>query len=349
MVPSIHDIFFPFLIWYSLARASPYSKHPLLISTHPTASYTTWSTLSSITFKMSTSIYNSSEAPRKNSTTSRHRRSTISLHSPPGLGLMKTISRDLVTGWHTHTALQKEPSTPTPVVDTKNPYKPKHAARDAMRGFALTTSHNQGPGDSAKTSTERTRQDSVVPTPTEIDGTKPLACVEQGLIPDHRNDTWTAVWNTAYERRKDTDDFPSPCLFTKEILPLDNIAAAPGKATTASRTTERRRSSRSSRPPMSSSFSVTDAEIKAFIFEDRRAEGYESPEAFLRPKSTRRGSEVPSLVPSPVTSEGSGLEDLEEKEEEGKMVGEVETPGKEVGKSGGCMHCSRCGGCARKS
>lgn len=191
----------------------------------------------------------------------------------------------------------------------------------------------------------------MVPTPTEIAGTKPLACVEQGLIPDHRNDTWTAVWDTAYERRKDADDFPSPCLFTKETLSPNNIVAAPGLAAPAPRPTERRKSSRNSRPPLSSSFSVTDAEIKAFIFEDRRAEGYESPEAFLRPKSTRRGSEVPSLVPSLVTSEGNGLEDLGEREEEGE--GEVievrERPGREVGKGGGCMHCSRCGGCAKRS
>jgi len=217
-----------------------------------------------------------------------------------------------------------------------------------MRGFASATSHTQGSEEAANTSIERTRQDSVVPTPTEIDGTKPLACVEEGLIPDHRNDTWTAVWDTAYERRKDADDFPSPCLFAKETSPLDNIAAAPGFAAPASRTTERRKSSRSSRPPLSSSFSVTDAEIKAFIFENRRTEGCESPEAFLRPKSMRRGSEVPSLVPSLVTSEGSGLEDLEEKEEEGETIEEPETPGKEVGRGGGCMHCLRCGGCARR-
>ncbi|KEQ68124.1 hypothetical protein M436DRAFT_68417 [Aureobasidium namibiae CBS 147.97] len=296
---------------------------------------------------MSTSIYNPSEAPRKNSTTSRHRRSTISLHSPPGLGLIKTISRDLVTGWHTHTALQKEPCSPTPPTDAKVPYKPKHAARDAMRGFASAAPHNQGSEEAAKISTERTRQDSVVPTPTAIDGTEPLACVEQGLIPDHRNDTWTAVWDTAYERRKNPDDCAFPYQLYKEALPLDNIAAAPGPGTTAPRTTQRRRSSRNSRPPLSSSFTVTDAEIRAFIFENCRAEGYESPEAFLRPKSTRRGSEVPSLVPSLVTSEGSGLEDLEEKEEEGEAVEQVKMPGKQAGRGGVCMHCSRCGGCAR--
>jgi len=268
---------------------------------------------------MSTSIYNPSEASHKNSTTSRHRRSTISLHSPPGLDLIKTISRDLVTGWHTHTALKKEASTPTPVVDAKYPYKPKHAARDALRHFNPANCRDPEAREVTKTSTERTRQDSVVPTPTEIDGTKPLACVEQGLIPDHRNDTWTAVWDTAYERRKDADDCLLSGLFTKENLPSDNITA-PGPVTTVVRMAERRKSSRSSRPPLSSSFSVTDAEIKAFIFEDRRVEGYQSPEAFLRPKSMRRGIEVPSLMPSLVTSEGSGLEDLEEKEEESETV-----------------------------
>jgi hypothetical protein len=295
---------------------------------------------------MSTSAYNSPEKPRKHSTTSRHRRSTVSLHSTPGLGLIRTISRDLVTGWHATTALQKKPPTPTPPVDAKAPYKPKHAARDAMKHFTPTTSCNAEPEKITKTSSERIRQDSLVPTPTEIAGTKPLACVKEGLIPDHRNDTWTAVWDIAYERRLDAYSGAPPCLSHRETSPSSKTIASLQPATTTILATERRESSRSSRPPLSSSFSVTDAEIKAFIFENRRAEGFEYPETFLLPKSDRKGSEVPSLVPSLVASESSGLEDLEEKEEEGETVTQVEVAGKGVRRGGDCACCPRCGVCA---
>ncbi|CAD0097034.1 unnamed protein product [Aureobasidium mustum] len=90
---------------------------------------------------MSTSIYNPSQDLRRSSTTSRHRRSSVSLHSTPGLGLIKTISRDLVHGWHTPTALQKErPSSPS-LAPASRAYKPRHAARDAMKSFTPVASH----------------------------------------------------------------------------------------------------------------------------------------------------------------------------------------------------------------
>lgn len=309
---------------------------------------------------MSTSVYSPSEKPRKSSTTSRHRRSTVSLHSTPGLGLIKTISRDLVTGWHTHTALQKEPSTPTPPSDAKTPYKPKHAARDALKNFDPATSCTREAETVAKNCHERSRQDSLVLTFTEIDGSRPLARVEEGLIPDHRNDTWTAVWDTAYERRKDAHECPFPCPLAKDTTSSTKFPGSASPAASTSppttptiATSQAKRPSRSSRPPLSSSFSVTDAEIRAFIFENRKTKDHESPEAFLVPKSNRKGSEVPSIVPSLVSSEDSqesGLEDLEKKREEEEKEGleEVEAPGKQIGKGGDCMHCLRCGGCTRR-
>lgn len=229
-----------------------------------------------------------------------------------------------------------------------------------MRIFNPANCHDAESDRLAKTSYERSRQDSVVPTLTEIDGTKPLACVEEGLIPDHRDDTWTAVWDTAYERRKDVSDHPFSCPLAKDTTSYTEFSGPSPSATSASSPSasapalaERRRSPRSTRPPLSSSFTVTDTEIKAFIFENRRTERFESPEAFLVPKINRKASEVPSLVPSLVSSDGSqesGLEDLEERREEEEKEGleEVETPGKEVGRGGNCMHCLRCGGCTRR-
>jgi hypothetical protein len=294
---------------------------------------------------MSTSTYNPSESPRESSTPSRHRRSTVSLYSKPGLGLIRTISKDLVTGWHTHTALQKEPSPPPSSGAAPQVYKPRYAARDAMIGFAPAVSCDTNPEKTTKPSSERSRQDSVLPSPTEIDGTKPLACVEKGLVPDHSSDTWTAVWDDAYEQRIDAYNcFPCPSSYEKRLAHIALLSASP---VTAAEKTERRKSSRGSRPPLSSSFSVTDAEVKTFVFGNHGTGGHESPEAFLRPGSSRRGSEVPSLVPSLVSSESSGLEDLEEeREDEEEAVEEVMTPGKMVERSGNCVHCSRCGGCA---
>jgi hypothetical protein len=264
--------------------------------------------LDHIDLRMSTSVSTSSQPPRKISTPSRHRRSTISLHSTPDLGLIRTISRDLVTGWHATTALQKEPSTPPPSIDPPRGHKPRYAARDAMKGFVPVISCNTKQEERIDEASERARQYSIVPSPSEIDGSKPLGFVEDGLVPDHSFDTWTAVWDTAYESRVNTYHRASP-------------SSLPSPATHSSSTisaTERRKGSRTTRPPLSSHFSVTDAEVKAFVFGNRedRKRVHESPEAFLRPKIYRRGSEVPSLVSSLGSSEGSVLEDLEEEEEE---------------------------------
>jgi hypothetical protein len=296
---------------------------------------------------MSTSTYTPSEKPHKTSTPSRHRRSTVSLHSKPGLGLVRTISRDLITGWHTHTALQKEPSPPPSSGATPQVYKPRYAARDAMRGFEPALACDTDSEKSTNPSSERSRQDSVLPSPTEIDGTKPLACVEKGLVPDHSSDTWTAVWDDAYEQRIDTYNcFPCPSSYERRLARIALLSVSP---MTAAEKTERRKSSRGSRPPLSSSFSVTDAEVKAFVFGNHRTGGHESAEAFLRPGSSRRGSEVPSLVPSLVSSESSGLEDLEEKREDEEVaIEEVKTPGKMIERGGNCVSCSRCGGCASR-
>lgn len=294
-----------------------------------------------ISFTMSTSTHTPSESPRKSSTPSRHRRSTGSLHSKPGLGLIRTISRDLVTGWHTHTALQKEPFLPQFSGAASQVYKPRYAARDAMRSFEPTLSCDTNSEKLSKPPSERSRQDYVLPSPIEIDGPKPLACVEEGLIPDHSSDTWTAVWDDAYEQRIDAYNcFPCPLSQESRLTRNALISASP---MTSAEKRERRKSSRGSRSPLSSSFSVTDAEVRAFVFGNRRTGGHESPEAVLRPESSRRRSEVPSLVPSLVSSESSGLEDLDE-EEEG--VEEVETPKKEIGKGGNCVCCSKCGACA---
>ncbi|KAG9644365.1 hypothetical protein KCU95_g10476, partial [Aureobasidium melanogenum] len=147
---------------------------------------------------MSTSIYDPSQESNRGSTRSRHRRSNVSLHSKPGLGLIKTISRDFVHGWHTTTALQKEPPTSPSSAPVSQPYKPRHAARDAMKGFTPATSreaHDAGelmkPSfDESSRDPSRSRQDSLAPiSPITQDATKPLAYVEAGLIPDHSFDT----------------------------------------------------------------------------------------------------------------------------------------------------------------
>jgi hypothetical protein len=228
---------------------------------------------------MSTSMYNPT-TPRKTSTPSRHRRSTISLHSTPGLGLIRTISRDLVTGWHTTTALQKEPHSSSASLDPPKTYKPRCAAKDAMKGFPPAISCKTEK-EEVKEMGERRRQDSVVLSPTEIDGTKPLGFVEDGLVPDHSFDTWTAVWDTAYESRVNA--------YHHDSVPLSSSSSNTSSNSTPSTTSiasamERRKSSKRTRPPLSSHFSVTDAEGKAFVFGDRedRKRGHESPEAFLR-------------------------------------------------------------------
>ncbi|THW10746.1 hypothetical protein D6D02_09260 [Aureobasidium pullulans] len=251
------------------------------------------------------------------STTSRHRRSTVSLHSTPGLGLIRTISRDLVTGWHTTTALQKESShTSTTSTSSQKAYKPRYAARDALKAFPFPThhhnhnhSHSHTLEADAKKSFEsndsdrdidiRTRQDSASPG-SPIDCTKPLARVEDGLIPDHSFDTWSDAWDNAYERRVATMHKPAP---TTSIVSSDSSAKPTRKHT---------------RPPLTGRLSVTDAEVRDFVFAQsgEKKRGFESPEGFLIPRcDTRRGSEVPSLV-SEVSSRSSALEDLEEGDEE---------------------------------
>ncbi|CAD0089771.1 unnamed protein product [Aureobasidium vineae] len=279
---------------------------------------------------MSTSVYMPSQAPRKGSTTSRHRRSTVSLHSTPGLGLIRTISKDLRTGWHTTTALQNEPVTPPSSAPVPQAYKPKYAARDAMKGF---TPAAPGPEDLQQTANSyfdeqnnqpspRSRQDSLAPiSPITQDATKPLACVEAGLIPDHSFDTWTAAWDSAYERRINTyHHCPSP---TSATFPS---SSAPSNST-SSTTSEKKKRTKSTRPPLTGRLSVTNAEVKRFVFGDRedKKRGFESPEAFLMP---RRDSEVPSLVLSEVSSRDSGLEDLDEGDEDEQVQAEIEEHGR---------------------
>lgn len=192
-------------------------------------------------------------------------------------------------------------------------YKPRHAARDAMKGFASVQPHQAQAAEEAANAyfdepsrepSPRSRQDSLGPiSPITTDATKPLACVEAGLIPDHSFDTWTAAWDSAYERRVKTNHHCA------------TPATLPTSTSTSSKTAEKRKCARKTRPPLTGRLSVTDAEVKRFVFGDRedRKRGYESPESFLVP---RRGSEVPSLVLSDVSSRDSGLEDLEEEEEE---------------------------------
>jgi hypothetical protein len=193
-----------------------------------------------------------------------------------------------------------------------------------MRGFpdiACNTEHEE----SVDGLRERRRQDSVVPSPSEIDGTKPLGFVEEGLVPDHSFDTWTAVWDTAYESRVNTYHHESASIPPSFCSTLPPGTSAPLSLGSTLPTTERRSSSKSTRPPLSSQFSVTDAEVKAFVFGSRedRKRGHESPEVILRPKIYRRGSEVPSLVTSE-SSRDSGLEDLEEEAEKGEDIEEVD-------------------------
>lgn len=160
----------------------------------------------------------------------------------------------------------------------------------------------------------RSRQDSLAPiSPIIHDATKPLAYVEAGLIPDHSFDTWTATWDSAYERR----------------VKSTHHCTTPTSTSPTSATTEKRKRTSNSRPPLTGRLSVTDADVKRFVFGDRedRKRGYTSPESFLVP---RRGSEVPSLVFSEGSSRDSGLGDLEEEEEsdeEGRIVRSDETKG----------------------
>ncbi|KAI5276095.1 hypothetical protein E4T47_00807 [Aureobasidium subglaciale] len=271
---------------------------------------------------MATSVSNAAPKTSHNDTTSsRHRRSTISLHSKPGLGLIRTISRDLITGWHTTTAIQREPSdTSTSSTAPTGIYKPRHAARDAMKSCPLippTTPTNQETSQMAPRASFssfenaqardldlRTRQDSLTPS----SPTKPLARVPAGLIPDHSFDTWTATWETAYDAAHITNlPSPSPGITRSFTAPALN----PKKRT---------------RPPPTGRLSVTDAEIKKFVFADRedRKRGFRGPEEFLVPEKERRGSEVPSLVRSEGSCGSGGLEDLEEgSEEEGEGNVEV--------------------------
>ena len=194
---------------------------------------------------------------------------------------------------------------------------------------------------------ERSRQDSVVPMMNEDDLRKPMGFVEEGLVPDHSNDTWTPVWDFAYETRVRAYHGSSTSVSVSPTS--DNFCAALPTPTfsppaCSGTTRQPRKNSKISRPPLSSRFLVTDAEIKAFIFDNHERRGrYESPEAFLRPKIKRRESVVPSLV----GSEDSGLEDLKEEGEEGEeQEQEKEDVGVEMKSSGGgCVCCSRCGGC----
>ncbi|CAD0114901.1 unnamed protein product [Aureobasidium uvarum] len=279
---------------------------------------------------MSTSVYTPPQVPRRGSTSPRHRRSTVSLHSTPGLGLIRTISKDLVTGWHTTTALQNEPVTTPSSASVPQAYKPKYAARDAMKAFTPAAPHSKDSGRAAesyfaernKQPSPRSRQDSLTPIlPIKQDATKPLACVEAALIPDHSFDTWTAAWDSAYERRINIyHHCPSP---TSTSFSSSSAPSTP----TSSATSEKRKRTRSTRPPLAGRLSVTDAEVKRFVFGDRedRKRGFESPEAFLIP---RRGSEVPSLVLSEVSSRDSELEDLDEGDEDEEMQAEIEELGR---------------------
>lgn len=186
-----------------------------------------------------------------------------------------------------------------------------------MRGFTPVQSQQAEAAEEAanayfdESSSEpspRSRQDSLAPiSPITADATKPLACVEAGLIPDHSFDTWTAAWDSAYERRVKTNHHCA----TPVTLPTSTSSITS--------TSEKRKRTKNSRPPLTGRLSVTDAEVKRFVFGDRedRKRGYESPESFLMP---RRGSEVPSLVLSDVSSRDSGLEDLEEGDEESDEV-----------------------------
>jgi hypothetical protein len=224
--------------------------------------------------------------------------------------------------------LQNEACTPSSSSGVQQPYVPRYAGRDAVKCFPPVSCDAETDylANTLGTPKESTRQDSVVPSPTEIDGSKPLARVEEGLVPDHRDDTWSAVWENAYEERRRVYhcDSASPT-FSFPLSASSPTSTSPSPTTTfTSSTTERRRSSRSSRPPLTGRLSVTDAEIKAFVFgtpETNRKRSHESPEAFLRPRAERRGSEVPSLVFSEGSCGESGLEDLEEEVEEGEERG----------------------------
>lgn len=187
-----------------------------------------------------------------------------------------------------------------------------------MKGFMPATSREaEDPAQEAATSyfetrsgdsSPRCRQDSLAPiSPITVDATKPLACVEAGLIPDHSFDTWTAAWDSAYERR----------------VKMNHCYTPTSADTASSPTTDKTKRAKNTRPPLTGRLYVTDAEVKHFVFENRDStnKAYESPESFLMP---RRGSEVPSLVLSDVSSRDSGLEDLEE--------GEEESDGEEVSK-----------------
>jgi hypothetical protein len=212
-------------------------------------------------------------------------------------------------------------------------YVPMYAARDAMKSFCPAGSCDAETEWKSRIDggeKERKRQDSVVPEVVGgIDGTKPLkACVEEGLVPDHRDDTWSAVWETAYEERRRVyhcDSRSASSFHFPSVTPASSTSTSPSTTSTStSSTTQTRRSSRSSRPPLTGRLSVTDAEIKAFVFgtpEQSRKRSHESPEAFLRPRGERRGSEVPSLVFSEGSCGESGLEDLEEVEEQAEEEG----------------------------
>ncbi|KAI5249713.1 hypothetical protein E4T42_05182 [Aureobasidium subglaciale] len=161
----------------------------------------------------------------------------------------------------------------------------------------------------------RTRQDSVTPS----SPTKPLARVPAGLIPDHSFDTWTATWETAY----DATHFANP--------------PSPSPGITRSFTVPALSSKKRTRPPLTGRLSVTDAEIKKFVFGDREdsKRGFRGPEEFLVPEKERRGSEVPSLVRSEGSCGSGGLENLEEGSEgegEGKVEVELESDEKTKGR-----------------
>ncbi|KAG9688398.1 hypothetical protein KCU76_g9642, partial [Aureobasidium melanogenum] len=233
---------------------------------------------------MSTSIHNPSQDSSIGSTRSRHHRSSISLHSKPGLGLIKTISRDFVHGWHTPTTLQKESTNPPPSAPEPKPHKPRYAARDALKGFAPVASretHDAGTRTNSYSSEHskdpsRSRQDSLAPiSPITSDATKPLAYVEAGLIPDHSFDTWTATWDSAYERRVKSTHHCASLTSPTPTMP------------------EKRKLSSNTRPPLTGRLSVTDVDVKRFVSGDRedRKRGYESPESFLVPRRDTENTE----------------------------------------------------------